>query len=63
MEDRLGLKSTLITRQLPFDQWHRTIGDATLTDAILDRMVHNTHNIQLKGESMNKLMSTLADEG
>ena len=62
MEDRHGLKSTLITGQLPIDQWHQAIGDATLADAILDRLVHNAHKIQLKGESMRKVMSTI-DEG
>ena len=62
MEDRHGLKSTLIAGQLPIDQWHQAIGDATLADAILDRLVHNAHKIQLKGESMRKVMSTI-DEG
>ena len=62
MEDRHGLKSTLIAGQLPIDQWHQAIGDATLADAILDRLVHNAHKIQLKGESMRKIMSTI-DEG
>ena len=62
MEDRHGLKSTLIAGQLPIDQWRQAIGDATLADAILDRLVHNAHKIQLKGESMRKVMSTI-DEG
>ena len=54
MEDRHGLKSTLIAGQLPIDQWHQAIGDATLADAILDRLVHNAHRIELQGESMRK---------
>lgn len=54
MEDRHGLKSTLITSQLPVTRWHQTIGDATLADAILDRIVHNAYKIKLKGESMRK---------
>ena len=61
MEDRHGLKSTLITSQLPIDQWHKTIGDNTLADAILDRLLHNAHKIKLKGESMRKTMSKISD--
>jgi len=57
MEDRHGLRATLITSQLPIDQWHKAIGDATLADAILDRLLHNSHKIKLKGESMRKAMS------
>ena len=53
MEDR-HLGSTLITSQLPIDQWHGTIGDATLADAIIDRILHNSHKIKLRGESMWK---------
>jgi DNA replication protein DnaC len=56
MEDRHGLKSTLITSQLPIEQWHKAIGDATLADAILDRLVHNSHRLKLKGESMRKMI-------
>lgn len=62
MEDRHGLRSTLITSQLPINQWHKAIGDATLADAILDRLLHNSHKINLKGESMRKAMSKI-DEG
>ena len=61
MEDRHGLKSTLITSQLPVDQWHKAIGDATLADAILDRLLHNAHKLKLKGESMRKIMSKMTD--
>jgi len=61
MEDRHGLKSTLITSQLPIDQWHKAIGDATLADAILDRLLHNAHKLKLKGESMRKIMSKMTD--
>ena len=57
MEDRHGSKSTLITSQLPISQWHQSIGDATLADAILDRLLHNAHKLTLKGESMRKMMS------
>ena len=61
MEDRHGLRSTLITSQLPIMQWHKSIGDATLADAILDRLLHNSHKLKLKGESMRKAMSEIAD--
>jgi len=57
MEDRHGSKSTLMTSQLPISQWHQSIGDATLADAILDRLLHNAHKLTLKGESMRKMMS------
>ena len=59
MEDRHGYKSTLITSQLPVNQWHKTIGDATLADAILDRLLHNAHKLNLKGDSMRKKMSKM----
>jgi DNA replication protein DnaC len=61
MEDRHGLKSTLITSQLPITQWHKTIGDATLADAILDRLLHNSHKLKLKGESMRKVLSEITE--
>ena len=61
MEDRHGLKSTLITSQLPIIQWHKAIGDATLADAILDRLLHNSHKRKLKGESMRTVMSELTE--
>jgi DNA replication protein DnaC len=54
LEDRHGLRSTLVTSQLPVEHWHETIGEPTLADAILDRLVHNAYKITLKGESMRK---------
>jgi DNA replication protein DnaC len=54
IEDRHGNTSTLITSQLPVENWHDHIGDPTIADAILDRLVHNAHRIQLKGGSMRK---------
>lgn len=54
MDDRHGCASTLMISQLPTDQWHASIGDNTLADAILDRLMHNAHRIKLKGESMRK---------
>lgn len=59
LEDRHGLKSTLVTSQLPIDHWHEQIGDPTLADAILDRLVHSAHKIKLKGESMRKKNANL----
>ena len=61
MDDRHGSSSTVIISQLPTDQWYQSIGDNTLADAILDRLMHNAHRIKLKGESMRKLQSTLTD--
>ncbi len=61
MEDRHGFKSTLITSQLPISEWHKAIGDATLADAILDRLLHNSHKLKLKGESMRKTMSEFTE--
>lgn len=54
IEDRHGLKSTLIASQLPIEHWHDHIGEATLADAILDRLLHNAHRLPLKGDSMRK---------
>jgi DNA replication protein DnaC len=62
LEDRHGLKSTLVAAQIPLDHWHEIIGDPTLADAILDRLVHSAHKIELKGESMRKKYSTLTQE-
>lgn len=59
MDDRHGQSSTLIISQLPTDQWYNSIGDNTLADAILDRLMHNAHRINLKGESMRKKQSEL----
>ena len=54
LDDRHNRKSTLVTSQLPVEHWHKIIGDPTLADAILDRLVHNAYRINLKGESMRK---------
>jgi len=54
LEDRHGLRSTIVTSQLPVKLWHDYLGDPTLADAILDRLVHNAYKINLKGESMRK---------
>lgn len=54
VEQRYDARSTILTSQLPVDLWHQTIGDPTIADAILDRLVHNAHVLNLKGESMRK---------
>ena len=59
MDDRYGQKSTSVCSQLPTTKWHASIGDATLAGDILDRLMHNSHRIQLKGESMRKTMNHL----
>ena len=54
LEDRHQRASILITSQVPVEQWHEIIGNPTLADAILDRLVHNAHRLQIKGDSMRK---------
>lgn len=54
MDQRYRRTSTIVISQLPADQWHVSIGDVTLADAILDRLMHNAHRIELQGESMRK---------
>lgn len=57
LEDRNGITSTLVSSQIPIEKWHDAIGDPTIADAVLDRLIHNAHTITLKGESMRKLLS------
>jgi DNA replication protein DnaC len=59
LEDRHNLKSTLVTSQLPIEHWHEQIGDPTLADAILDRLVHSSHILKLDGDSMRKKKANL----
>ena len=54
VEDRHGRGSTIITSQLPVSAWYDYLADATLADALLDRLVHQAHRLELKGESMRK---------
>lgn len=61
-EDRYDTRSILITSQLPVSQWYEIIGDPTLADAILDRVIHNAYRIELKGESMRKLKLTAQEK-
>lgn len=59
MEDRYEKQSTIVTSQLPVNHWHEIIGDPTIADAILDRLVHNAHRLSLQGESIRKRKSDL----
>ena len=52
VEDRHGVSSTIVCSQLPIEEWHSMISNGTVADAILDRLVHNSHRINLQGESM-----------
>jgi DNA replication protein DnaC len=54
LEDRYEASSTIVASQLPIEHWHAVIGEPTIADAILDRIVHNAHQLNLKGESMRK---------
>jgi len=62
LEDRYQRRSTLVASQLPVANWHEYLGDPTLADAILDRLVHNAHTLTLKGESMRKRHKPLSSD-
>lgn len=57
LDDRHDKRSTIVTSQLPIKLWHEMIGNETLADAILDRLVHNSYRLEIKGESMRKVLS------
>ena len=59
VEERHGHASTIVVSQLPVDHWHEQIGDPTIADAILDRLIHNSHKINLKGGSLRKKYANL----
>jgi len=63
LDDRYDRKSTLITSQIPIDQWHDYLRERTLADAILDRLVHNSYRLALKGESMRKRRARTSHPG
>lgn len=63
LDDRYETRSTLVTSQLPVAQWYEYLGDPTLADAILDRLVHNSHRLTLSGESMRKTRAQLPESG
>jgi DNA replication protein DnaC len=54
LEERYGRRSTILTSQIPIDKWHEIIGNPTYADAILDRLVHNAHRIDLAGDSLRR---------
>jgi DNA replication protein DnaC len=62
LDDRVGMRATLITSQLPIEHWHDYIGEPTLADAILDRLLHSAHKIHLEGESMRKRAAADSDK-
>jgi len=62
LDDRIGGGSTLITSQFPVEEWHGLVGDPTVADALLDRLVHQAYRIELKGESIRKTRAMAAQE-
>ena len=62
LDERYQTRSTIITSQLPVATWHDALGDPTLADAILDRLVHHAHQLNLAGESLRKLRPKLTKE-
>jgi len=60
IEDRYGRRSTLVTSQLPIARWHELIGDPTYADAILDRLVHNAHRLEMTGDSLRRITQAVA---
>ena len=62
IDDRSATGSTLITSQYPVEQWHEVIADATVADAILDRLIHNAYRLDLKGESVRKTKNSIPDK-
>jgi DNA replication protein DnaC len=62
IEDRHGKGSTIITSQVPVVQWHEVIGEQTIADAIIDRLIHNAHRFELTGESLRKKLNKKSEE-
>ncbi|HHW43852.1 MAG TPA: ATP-binding protein, partial [Desulfotomaculum sp.] len=60
IDDRWQVRSTIVASQLPLEHWHGLFPDPTVADAVLDRLVHNAHKINLKGESLRKVKSSLS---
>jgi len=63
LEDRYGRASTLLATQIPVSDWHDRLGNPTLSDAVMDRIIHNAYRLELKGESMRKRRSPLTHSG
>lgn len=61
IDDRTGTGSLIITSQLPINKWHEYIGEPTYADAIMDRILHRTHKLELQGDSMRKVLNTLKE--
>ena len=57
IEERIFAGSTIITAQLPVKEWHSYLGNETIADAMMDRLIYSAHRIEMKGESMRKLMA------
>ena len=62
LEDRYNVRSTIVASQIPPEKWHETIKDPTVADAVLDRLIHNSYRINLKGESMRRRNADLTEE-
>jgi DNA replication protein DnaC len=62
IEDRHGKKSTIITSQIPVSKWHDVIGDKTVADAILDRIIYKSHRLELRGDSLRRQPKTSTNE-
>lgn len=62
LDDRHRVRSTIVTSQFPIKHWHETLGNPTLADAILDRLIHNAYKIELRGESLRKKSQPIIDE-
>ena len=62
IEDRHGKRSTMFTSQVPVNNWYEIIGEQTIADAILDRIIHDAHRLELTGDSLRKRKSTTASE-
>jgi len=63
LEDRYGRASTMLATQIPVSDWHDRLGNATLSDAVMDRIIHNAFRLELRGESMRKRRSPLTHSG
>jgi DNA replication protein DnaC len=63
IEDRAGLRATILTSQLPIANWHEALGEPTIADAVMDRVQQNLHRIELGGESLRKERPRSASEG
>lgn len=63
IEDRTQINSTIITSQLPVSDWYNYLNNDTIADAILDRVVHSSHRVELEGDSMRKITSKIANSG